>query len=366
MGSKPFALSVTPAASPPKPQQFPAMTPVTRDPQIQPQKYSMTLPVTSNSLAQPQQHPMMLPVTLDTQVQPQQRTSVKPPTLPVTQALRKKEQQPPKQRRATGSSVMDYVQEIPYPFAAQFREMFPVSPEELQRANFRYRPPSPDPPPPPSTPPLEDMKSGEDELQALKGLLKLHLNSRPIADPKPADATNATNVTSIAKANPTPPSRGPVAIEVEESQVYPLPNVEERFLFPVLKSDSSIDLESVIFDPLYYYSCYSAVREECGYNKLKLFNHWKSKGIDNGLKCSPVLDLAFFITKIPAMYQTRQLSFRVAYDFFLCHIDDRIPSSEEYNPKAYVKHYPPLKRYTAKQLILHYMQVGRFHHLIAE
>ena len=331
---KALTLSVTPDRSQKLPQQQhnPMTLSVTRDPRVQlQQSTSMTLPVTKSSFSPSH--------------------SRTPMTLAVTQAPRNQEEQQPPKRRATG--LPDFSQEIPYPFAAQFKQMFPSSFDGiLNNPDLRWRPPSPDPPPPPpSTPPLEGINNAEAEWEAVSGLLKLNL-------------PNATKTTK--KQSSTPLTTGAVPIEVDSSRLFPLPKVDEKFLFPDLKDDSLIDLENVVFDPLYYYDSYSIVRQECGWNKDKLFYHWKSKGIDNGLKCSPVLDLAFFITKIPAMYQTRQLSFRVAYDFFLRHINDRIPSSKDYDPKAYVEHYPQLKRYTAKQLILHYMQVGRFHHLIAE
>jgi len=139
----------------------------------------------------------------------------------------------------------------------------------------------------------------------------------------------------------------------------------DDFLFPDLPKDEDIDLEDVIFDCHYYHDRYAEVRKECGDDRKKLRYHWDHTGIDKGFSCSPVLDLSYFITKIPMEYQTRQLNYRVAYRFFLRHVSDRLASSELYNPVSYVQRYPQLQRYTAKQLILHYISIGRFNKLNA-
>jgi len=140
---------------------------------------------------------------------------------------------------------------------------------------------------------------------------------------------------------------------------------EDEALFPSLPDDDDIDLEDIVFDGHYYFNQYADVRAECRLDQPKLRKHWMSKGIDQGRTCSPVLDLSYFITKIPAQYQTRQLNYRVSYQFFLRHIGDRLPSSPTYNPKSYVNRYPQLGRYSAKQLILHFISIGRFYNLDA-
>jgi len=136
-------------------------------------------------------------------------------------------------------------------------------------------------------------------------------------------------------------------------------------LFPEFPKDDEIDLESIIFDPHYYYEKYSDVRQTIGYKPKELREHWNHTGIEEGRECSPALDLSFFITQMPKRLQTRQLNFRTAYKYFLSHIEDRIPSNKCYNPVLYVKRYPQLERYTAKQLMYHFISIGRFNKLNA-
>jgi len=141
----------------------------------------------------------------------------------------------------------------------------------------------------------------------------------------------------------------------------------DNLLFPILPDDEHIDLEELIFDYHYYFDKYSDARTECGLDREKLFQHWKTTGIETRRSSSQVLNLSFFITRIPQELQTRQLTYRVAYQFFLDHVNDRLPSSEKYNPILYAKRYPQLQErgYTPKQLILHYISIGRFNHMIA-
>jgi len=160
-----------------------------------------------------------------------------------------------------------------------------------------------------------------------------------------------------------PEKKGSVMNEASDDRATD--NASDEFLFPALPRDEDINLEDTIFDCHYYFDKYAEVRKECGDDRLKLRHHWDHSGIERGLSCSPVLDLAYFITRIPKDYQTRQLNYRMAYNFFLKHVSDRLPSSEFYNPVSYVKRYPQLKRYTAKQLILHYISIGRFNKLNA-
>jgi len=149
--------------------------------------------------------------------------------------------------------------------------------------------------------------------------------------------------------------------------------VLDDILLPVLPRDKDIHIEDIVFDPIYYLDKYSDVRQECGSDRKKIRNHWDTKGIDEGRECSPVLDLAFLITRIPSKFQNRQLNFRKAYNMFIANFKGERPlmdplelaSSLMFNPKLYRERYPQLKRYTAKQLLLHYISVGRFNLLNA-
>jgi len=138
-------------------------------------------------------------------------------------------------------------------------------------------------------------------------------------------------------------------------------------LFPDLPADEDINLEDIIFDSCYYYDKYADVRPECGEDEEKLRCHWNRIGIDEGRMCSPVLDLAFFMTRVPRELQTRQLTYRAAYKIFIRRVSDpkrahdQLASSELYDPAVYVKRYPQLEKYTPKQLIYHYISIGRFH-----
>jgi len=149
------------------------------------------------------------------------------------------------------------------------------------------------------------------------------------------------------------------------------PIVMDESLFPTLPKDEDINLEDIVFDCLYYHDKYDDVRAACGRDKTLLREHWMNKGIDEGKMCSPVLDLAFFITRIPAHLQTRQLNFRTAYKYFLQVVcdpkraDKQLASSKLYDPHVYVKRYPQLEKYTPKQLIFHYISIGRFHKMKA-
>jgi len=147
------------------------------------------------------------------------------------------------------------------------------------------------------------------------------------------------------------------------------PVTKDASLFPDLPADKDINLEDIIFDCRYYYEKYPDVRVECGDDQEKLRRHWKTIGIDEGRMCSPVLDLSFFITRIPKEFQTRQLTFSSAYTFFLRNVSNpkraQLASSKLYDPVIYVKRYPQLEKYSPKQLIYHFISIGRFHHFNA-
>lgn len=136
---------------------------------------------------------------------------------------------------------------------------------------------------------------------------------------------------------------------------------EDEILFPDL-DDSGVDIEDYIFDFEFYYEKYPDARAQCQHNKALLFRHWKNVGIGRGYACSPALDISFYYRQ--HLSSNPDISFKVAYRHFLeIGIKDMLASSPWYNPKAYRSRYPKLERYNPRQLLMHFISIGRFHEM---
>lgn len=138
---------------------------------------------------------------------------------------------------------------------------------------------------------------------------------------------------------------------------------DDDILYPEL-DDSKVDIEDYIFDFEFYYERYPDARAQCHHNKVLLYRHWKNIGIGRGYACSPVLDLSFYYRQ--HLSKNPDISFMAAYRHFLeIGIKRMLASSLWYNPEAYRSRYPKLERYNPRQLLMHFISVGRFHDMDA-
>ena len=138
---------------------------------------------------------------------------------------------------------------------------------------------------------------------------------------------------------------------------------DDDIVYPDL-DDEEVNIEEYIFDYDFYYDKYPDVRLECPHNRARLYQHWKNIGIRKGYACSPVLDISFYYREHLSM--NPDISFGIAYQHFLkVGIQRRLASSQWYNPDAYCRRYPKLKRYNPRQLMMHYISIGRFREMLA-
>ncbi len=76
-------------------------------------------------------------------------------------------------------------------------------------------------------------------------------------------------------------------------------------------------MKSVVFDAAYYANKYADLKETCGTDAAKLYDHFLTKGISEGRQASPVFHVKYYLENNSAVKEACGSDYMAAYEYFL-------------------------------------------------
>jgi len=118
-------------------------------------------------------------------------------------------------------------------------------------------------------------------------------------------------------------------------------------------------IEKAIFDPIFYADMYPDLKAAYGYDKVKLYNHWKNAGRREGRRSSLVFDLKVYLECNPDLLAAFGYNYTAAFNHFVTYgCNEYRVMSLVFHPGYYKTRYPDLANMSSVQLIRHFAWNG--------
>ena len=119
-------------------------------------------------------------------------------------------------------------------------------------------------------------------------------------------------------------------------------------------------LEKLLFDATFYADCYPDLKAAYGYNRRKLYNHWRYSGRREGRRISIAFDLGYYLQyNIDLINAFGRNNYATAFNHFVqTGYSEYRPMSHVFDVRYYRDYYYDLRSMSSYQLIEHFVYNG--------